>query len=68
MYASPCAFHYRYELYPDDAFRRCFECGHVFLTWHDLVMAEDALLRNMGDLNRPADRPITVCPLCHHDF
>lgn len=51
-------------------YRICGECFHVFRTPAELVGADLAVVRRLGEDEpdpRPADQ-IAVCPVCAHDF
>lgn len=74
--ASWCCSHHVMEPVPPNAYRVCFECGHVYPTAESLVEADrvlDAQIRESCDdfgpepLPVPADE-ILSCPECLHDF
>lgn len=58
----------------DGAFRRCFECGHVYRTAESLREAwAEATAQGYGlppgtDVTAPPVEQIYGCPLCAHDW
>lgn len=71
--ASFCHCHHRYEPVPEDVYRVCFECGHVYGTAADLVDAYNAAVGTTPPVGRvqmdedDADK-IFFCQHCVHDF
>jgi len=64
--ASPdfCWSHYVIEPMPDNCFRVCGECMHVFATEADLIRD---MWMEWGDYRHAGDQ-IHSCPHCIHDF
>lgn len=44
----------------------CYECGHVYSTYQELVETHKFVYRNIGGKREIGI--ITYCPLCLHDF
>ena len=57
-------WHHGDERVTGSTYMRCFECGHVYETTHDLT---NAYMDETGFAFREAD-DIPACPLCLHDF
>lgn len=53
----------------DGAWRRCFECGHVYMTAEDLQREWTANAPpDLPDRTAPPAEEIHFCCLCLHDF
>lgn len=76
MNSIHCWIHDIDEDIPDDVYRVCFECSHVFATPESLVIAYN---EDIPELNKQIQTSILVktladvdsisfCPECLHDF
>jgi len=71
-----CWIHHQDEEVPEDVYRICFECSHVYTTPESLIISYNS---DLDELNQKALFPIPVkklgeedtiffCPECLHDF
>ncbi|WP_158881907.1 hypothetical protein [Amycolatopsis anabasis] len=62
-----CFFH-GHEPLPENYYRVCGECGHVFATADELLRREREIANEVGFQPETDPDRVYVCPLCAHDF
>jgi len=66
---STCLIHHAWELIPENVYKVCFECGHVWLK-DDLLKAHNDFAAKYEDDIEPLTDPelIFFCQECLHDW